>query len=383
MLKFIGVRLFQMSILFLVFLTLLFFLLQAQPGDFSRQFLDPNIPAENRDLIAARFGLDQPLWRQYFTYMGNILQGDLGVSFTRYPRSVTSVITERLPRTFFLFTFATLLSYYLGFMLGKVLAWRRGGSQEMGITLSGVLLYTVFYPWFALVMIWFFAAYLDVVPVNQFLTPVRWREAPFSANSVFAAIIWSTFLLTVGLGLSLWAARKPDNLRVQRLIKWGGIGLSVALFLAYWLPSDRRAFATDIAHHALLPIFTLALVAFAGVMLITRGSMLETLKEDYILTARAKGLAPKTIRDKHAARNALLPVTTSFVLGLAFIIGGGLITETVFSWPGMGELLLVSVQTQDIPVAIGSLAMVGALALIAHIVVDVLYVFLDPRIRYQ
>ncbi|MDH3464247.1 MAG: ABC transporter permease, partial [Acidimicrobiia bacterium] len=108
-----------------------------------------------------------------------------------------------------------------------------------------------------------------------------------------------------------------------------------------------------------------------------------TLKEDYILTARAKGLAPKTIRDKHAARNALLPVTTSFVLGLAFIIGGGLITETVFSWPGMGELLLVSVQTQDIPVAIGSLAMVGALALIAHIVVDVLYVFLDPRIRYQ
>ena len=383
MLKFISVRLIQMSLLFLVFLTLLFFLLQAQPGDFSRQFLDPNIPAENRDLIAARFGLDQPLWRQYFTYMGNVLQGDLGVSFTRYPRSVTSVITERLPRTFFLFTFATLLSYYLGFLLGKVLAWRRGGSQEMGITIGGVILYTVFYPWFALVMIWFFAAYLDVVPVNQFLTPLRWRAAPFSANSVFSTIIWSTFLLTAGLALSLWGARKPDNLTQQRLIRWGGIGLSLVLFFGFWLPNEQRTFATDIAHHALLPIVTLALVAFAGVMLITRGSMLETLKEDYILTARAKGLAPKTIRDKHAARNALLPVTTSFVLGLAFIIGGGLITETVFSWPGMGELLLVSVLTQDIPVAIGTLAMVGALALIMHIVVDVLYVFLDPRIRYQ
>ena len=383
MLKFIGVRLIQMSLLFLVLLSLLFFLLQAQPGDFSTQFLDPRIPPENRDLIAARFGLDAPLWKQYLTNMGNVLQGDFGVSFQRYPRSVTSVITERLPRTFFLFTFATLLSYYLGFVLGKVLAWRRGGSQEMGITLGGVILYTVFYPWFALVMIWFFAAYLDLVPVNQFLTPLRWREAPFSANSVFSSVIWSTLLLAIGLGLSLWASRKPDNLTQQRLIKWGGIGLTVALFLAFWLPSDKRVYATDIAHHALLPIFTLALVAFAGVMLITRGSMLETLKEDYILTARAKGLAPRTIRDRHAARNALLPVTTSFVLGLAFIIGGGLITETVFSWPGMGELLLNSVLTQDIPVAIGALAMVGALALIAHIIVDVLYVFLDPRIRYQ
>ncbi|MGI9649531.1 MAG: ABC transporter permease [Acidimicrobiia bacterium] len=383
MLKFISVRLLQMSLLFLVFLTLLFFLLQAQPGDFSRQFLDPNIPPENRDLIAARFGLDKPLWQQYFTYMINVFQGDFGLSFQRYPRTVTSVITERLPRTFFLFTLATLLSYYLGFIFGKVLAWRRGGKQEMGITLSGVFLYTVFYPWFALVMIWFFAAYLDLVPVNQFITPLRWREAPFSANSVFSTIIWSTLLLSAGLALSLWLSRKPDNAVQQRLIKWGGIGLTIALFLSFWLPNDKRAYATDIAHHAVLPIFTLALVAFAGVMLITRGSMLETLKEDYILTARAKGLPPKVIRDRHAARNALLPVTTSFVLGLAFIIGGGLITETVFSWPGMGELLLTSVVTQDIPVAIGALAMVGALALIGHVIVDVLYVFLDPRIRYQ
>ena len=383
MLKFIGVRLIQMTLLFLVFLTLLFFLLQAQPGDFSRQFLDPNIPPENRDLIAARFGLDAPLWKQYLTFMGNVIQGDFGVSFQRYPRTVASVITERLPRTFFLFTLATLLSYYLGFVLGKVLAWRRGGKQEMGITLSGVLLYTVFYPWFALVMIWFFAAVVDLVPVNQFLTPLRWREAPFSANSVFGTIIWSTLALTIGLGVSMWASRKPDGLGKQRLIKWGGIGVTLAIFLAFWLPNERRVYATDISLHAFLPIFTLALVAFAGVMLITRGSMLETLKEDYILTARAKGLHPKTIRDRHAARNALLPVTTSFVLGLAFIIGGGLITDTVFSWPGMGELLLASVLTQDIPVAIGSLAMVGALALIAHIVVDVMYVFLDPRIRYQ
>ena len=383
MVKFIGVRVLQMGILFVVFLTLLFLLLQAQPGDFSQLFLDPNIPPENRAKLAAQFGLDQPMWRQYVTFIGNFFQGDFGVSFARYPRTVTSVILERIPRTLFLFTFATLLSYWLGFLLGKILAWRRGGRAEFGITIGGVFLYTVFYPWFALVMIWIFAVVVDVVPVNQFLTPGRWRDATFSANSVFATMIWSVLFLSIGIAVSLWASTKMGNQLQRRLVRWGGIALSFLAFFSWWQAHPRRTFAVDIAHHTLLPVGTLALVAFAGVMLITRSSMLDTLKEDYILTARAKGLSPRTIRDKHAARNALLPVTTSFVLAIAFIIGGGLITETVFSWPGMGELLLNAVLTRDNPVAIGTLAMVGALALIAHIVVDILYVFLDPRIRYQ
>jgi peptide/nickel transport system permease protein len=144
-----------------------------------------------------------------------------------------------------------------------------------------------------------------------------------------------------------------------------------------------RPFALDILHHSILPIVTLALVAFAGVMLLTRGSMLETLKEDYILTAKAKGVPDKQIRDKHAARNALLPVVTSFVLGLAFIIGGGVVTETVFSWPGMGSLLLTATVAEDVPVATGALAFIGILALFAHLVVDILYAVLDPRIRIQ
>lgn len=383
MVKFVATRLLQMGLLFLVFLTLLFLLLQAQPGDFSQLFLDPNIPPENRLKIAAQFGLDQPWWRQYLTFMGNFLTGDFGVSFARYPRSVTSVIIERLPRTLFLFTFATLLAYWMGFLFGKILAWRRGGSTEFSITIGGVFLYTVFYPWFALIMIWFFATVVDVVPVNQFLTPIRWRDAPMSANSMFWNMIWTVLLLSIGIGLAIWAGSKTRSFAQRRLVQWGGVALSFVLFFAYWANNPRRVFAADIAHHTILPVITLALVAFAGVMLITRSSMLETLKEDYILTARAKGLATRTIRDKHAARNALLPVTTSFVLAIAFIIGGGLITETVFSWPGMGELLLNSVLVRDNPVAIGTLAMVGVLALLAHVIVDILYVFLDPRIRYQ
>jgi peptide/nickel transport system permease protein len=381
--KYILKRIAQMLILFVIFLTLLFFLLQAQPGDFASQFLDPRIPMENQERIRASLGLDQPLIGQYWTYLTNFFTGDLGVSFARYPKSVWSVMMERIPRTLFLFTSATLLAYWMGFISGKMLAWRRGGRIEYGVTLGGVLLYTVFYPWFALMMIWLWAANLELFPINQFLAPGFWLDSPFRATNVFAAMIWSSVLLVIGIGVASLVASKQREYRNQRIVRWIGLSLTWGLFIWYWAVNSMRPYAADIAHHAILPIGTLALVFFAGIMLITRGSMLETLREDYILTARAKGVPERVIRDRHAARNALLPVVTSFILGLAFIIGGGLVTETVFSWPGMGELLLTSVLVNDIPTAIGTLTMVGALALLAHIAVAIVYLFLDPRIRYQ
>jgi peptide/nickel transport system permease protein len=338
---------------------------------------------ENQMRIRETLGLDQPLIGQYWTYITNFFSGDLGVSFARYPRSVWSVMVERIPRTLFLFTMATVLAYWMGFISGKILAWRRGGRIEYGVTLGGVLLYTVFYPWFALMMIWLWAARFDLFPINQFLNPNYWLDSPFRATSVFAAMIWSSVLLVLGIGITQRIAAVPREYRAQRAIKWTGMTLVFGGFIWYWSVNSMRPYAADIAHHAVLPVVTLALIAFAGVMLVTRGSMLETLREDYILTARAKGVPERVIRDKHAARNALLPVVTTFILSLAFIIGGGLVTETVFSWPGMGELLLESVLVNDTPTAIGALTMVGALALLAHIVVDIAYLFLDPRIRYQ
>jgi peptide/nickel transport system permease protein len=131
----------------------------------------------------------------------------------------------------------------------------------------------------------------------------------------------------------------------------------------------------------MLPVITLGLVLFGATMLLTRSAMLETLGEDYILTARAKGLPDWQIRDRHAARNALLPVTTSLVLALAFVIGGGIVTETIFSWPGMGLIFLQAIGVSDIPLAVGALSITGVLALIAHLVADILYAMLDPRIR--
>jgi peptide/nickel transport system permease protein len=163
---------------------------------------------------------------------------------------------------------------------------------------------------------------------------------------------------------------------------WLGAGLIFAGILAYWIPSPVARFALDILHHLILPIITLAIVSFAGSMLLTRNSMLETLREDFVMAARAKGLPDKIVRDHHAARNALLPVVTSFVFSLAFAIDGGVITETIFSWPGMGLTLIGAVTQKDIPLAIGGLIFSGSLALIAHLVADILYAYLDPRIRY-
>ena len=382
MLKFIGRRLVQMVLLFFLFLTLVFFLLQAQPGDITAQFIDPTIPAEVRAQIVERLGLEGNVFQQWWSYITSFVQGDLGVSFQQYPRPVIEVIGERIPRTLFLFTFATLLAYVVGFSLGKRLAWKRGGFSEHSVTVSGVLLYTVFYPWFAILMILFFASGLGWFPINGFLTPGFWRNAPYTGNEVFAQMLLSLAIGAIILVGTLVLASRQDERRTARRVRGIGYTSAIASIAGFWLlRTEMRPYAQDIVHHSILPIVTLALVAFAGVMLLTRSSMLETLKEDYILTAQAKGVPEKDIRDKHAARNALLPVVTSFVLGLAFIIGGGVVTETVFSWPGMGSLLLTATVAEDVPVAVGALAFIGILALVAHLVVDILYAVLDPRIR--
>ena len=148
------------------------------------------------------------------------------------------------------------------------------------------------------------------------------------------------------------------------------------------MASGAGHLAWDIIMHMVLPVATLTLISFAGTMLLTRNSMLETMREDYVLAARAKGLPDKQVRDRHVARKALLPVVTSFVFSLAFAIDGGVIIETVFSWPGMGQTLVEAAVAEDLPLAVGAFVFVGIFVLVAHLVADVLYVYLDPRIRY-
>jgi peptide/nickel transport system permease protein len=382
--KYIVRRLLQNVMTFFLFLTAVYFLLDAQPGDFGNIFLkDPKLTAEQRQLLRRNLGLDRPAWERYVIWMGNFVRGDFGISFSNYPRPVLDVIAERAPRTIVLFLSSTIVSFYLGFVAGKTLAWRRGGLLEYVATIGGVGLYTVFLPWFALTIIWLFAYTLKLFPIGKFIDPVLWRQSPFAANYVFLRMLYTALISSIVLFVCMVSTRHLDRVRRNRL-RWLGGGVVLLGVVVYWLffTGGAARYALDILHHLVLPIVTLAAISFAGTMLLTRSSMLETLREDYILAARAKGLPDEVVRDKHAARNALLPVFTSFVFSLAGVLNGGVITETTFSWPGMGLTLLHAANTQDIPTTVGVLVFTGALTLTAHFVADVLYAFLDPRVRY-
>jgi peptide/nickel transport system permease protein len=211
-----------------------------------------------------------------------------------------------------------------GVYLGKIASWHKGEKTDTWLTLGALVCHTLFLPWVALILIWVFA----------------YKIGGFPLNGMISAEIWTD----------------PAS--------------------GYWLK------LLDVAHHMILPLVTLFLIHFGSYLLIMRSSMLDTLREDYILTARAKGLTEKVIRNRHAAPNAALPVITSVGLSLAFSISGGALTETVFSWPGIGRELVFAVSNNDYPLAQASFLLIAIVVLLSNLAVDVLYMYLDPRIRY-
>jgi len=379
--KFLGKRLLQMLITLLLFQAITYFLMDAQPGDIADLLtLNPSIPPAQRDILRAQLGLDRPPVERFFTYVSNFYRGDLGVSFLEYPTPVLDIIKERLPRTLVLFLTANIVSFWAGYLTGKLLAWRRGGLLEYTSTIGGVTLYTVFTPWFALMMIWLFAVTLDWLPAGKFLDPLEWLEAPISSNVIFIRMILTSFAALLVMFAGFLASNKAAAGQ-RPPIRWASVLVPVVGVILYWATSGLGAYAWDIASHLILPVLTVTLIAYGGTMLLMRTSMLETLREDYILTARAKGLPDKVVRDKHAARNALLPVWTGLVFSIGRSLSGGIITETIFSWPGIGLTMLNAATSADIPVAMGILTILGVLTLVSHLVVDIGYAFLDPRIR--
>jgi peptide/nickel transport system permease protein len=391
MIKYILKRMVQILITLFIFQTLLFVILTAMPGDVTNQMLNnPDIPPEVVAETRRALGLDDPVLVQYARWWRNFVTGDMGISFSEYPEPVIDIIKERIPRTLSLFLTTTLVRFFVGFSLGRILAWQRGGLFEYGSTLIGVMLYTVFTPWFGLMMIFVFGARLRWLPLGKFLNPVLWSRAeiPGLADSGSKAnFVFNRMLLTASAVVVLWlllllVTRKlrPQN---RRRVLTGGTLALLAGAVGLWALSDIGLLAWDIVRHMILPVVTVTLVGFAGTMLTTRQTMLETLGEDYIQTARAKGLPENVVRDKHAARNAMLPVLTGLIIGLPFTLSGGIITETIFSWPGMGLTLLNATNSEDVPLVMGTLSFIGVLSLLSHLVADVTYAFLDPRIRYN
>ena len=321
--RYISRRSVQIVVIFFVILTILFLLFRLAPGDPVSRMVDPNLTPEDAQLLIKELGLDQPIWIQYFYYLKNFVTGNFGHSF-HYGQPVVQIIGNRLPNTILLFTTSIILSALVGIFLGKIASWHKGEKTDTFLTLGALITHTVFLPWLALIMIWVFSYKMGWSPITGMISEEVWLNPE----------------------AGLWAK------------------------------------SLDVLYHMVLPLTTLFLIHFGSYLLIMRTSMLDTLKEDYILTARAKGLPEKVIRNHHAAPNAALPVVTSVALSLAFSINGGALTETVFTWPGIGRELVFSVSHNDYPLAQASFLLIAIVVLVSNLVVDILYSYLDPRIRY-
>ena len=316
-------RLAQIFVILFVILTVLFVLFRLAPGDPVERMIDPSMTPEDAQILKVELGLDQPIWVQYVYYLKNFFTGNFGYSF-HYGEPVVEIIAERLPNTILLFTTAVILSALVGISWGKIASWHKGKKVDILLTIASLVTHTMFLPWLALLFVWIFGYKLDLFPITGLIYPEVWLnpQAGFFRKGL------------------------------------------------------------DVLYHMALPLFTLFIIYFGTYLLVMRSSMLDTLREDYIVTARAKGLTEKAIRNHHAAPNAYLPVVTSVGLSLAFSINGGALTETVFSWPGIGRELVFAVSQNDYPLAQASFLLIATVVLFANLVVDVLYAYLDPRIRY-
>jgi peptide/nickel transport system permease protein len=383
--KYLVKRAFQIVLTLFIYLTIVFIILQAQPGDITDVYImNPKVPPEVRVRLKEQLGLDKPLFFQYLQYLKNTATGNLGISFSYYPRPVWDIIKERLPRTVLLFLAAYLIYFFLGYQMGKLIAWKRGGALEYSSTVVGSFLYTVFTPWWGLLLIWIFAFKVGWLPGGKFITVEIWRQfSQISVNQIFNMILIVGGAATVFIWFAYYLGKRLGKRRTALPATVSALAISVVAIVFLLTTTTAGYLAGDILRHLILPVFTLATINFGGYMLLMRDSMLETIREDYVMAAKAKGLPDKVVRDRHAARNALLPIVTAFVLALATVVDGGIITETIFSWPGIGLTMLNAILGQDLPLAIGALVFTGIFLLIGHLVADLLYAYLDPRIKYS
>lgn len=322
--RFILRRLGFYLIAFWVSITLNFLLPRFMPGDpVSRMFArtQDRMQPEQIEQLRKLLGVDdRPLWEQYLGYLHNMVTGQMGVSISRFPTPVTEVIASQVGWTLLLGGTALVIAAVLGNLLGILAAWRRGGAMDSA--LPPLLIFIGSFPYFWLAM---GALYLFGVTLGWF--PIRHA---FS-DTIEPSLSWE--------------------------------------------------FISDVGMHLVLPALTIVLVSIGGWMLGMRNTMIATNAEDYITMAEAKGLRPGRIMFRYAARNAMLPSVTAFGMSLGFVVGGAMLTEVVFAYPGVGYQLLAAVQGLDYPLMQGLFLTITAAVLLANFLVDILYVRLDPRVR--
>lgn len=332
-------RLLQVLPLLLLISLLTFLLADAAPGGPLAAYAeDPDLSPQDLARLEEQLGLAEPKWQRYGYWLSRIVQGDLGYSLVTH-RPVMREIGERLPRTFLLMGLSLAITLALALPLGVVSAVRQYTSLDHLLTLGAFVGQAVPVFWLGLLLITFFNVWLHN-PISPSLG-LKWSHLWECADCV---------PLLPGGGIAPIGVEGPQ--------------ISARL------------------RHLLLPVGMLTLVSIGTYLRFMRGQMLEVLHTDYMRTARAKGLPERTVLAPHAVKNALLPVVTVLALDLPGLFGGALFTETIFSWPGVGRLFYRSAQRVDFPMLMGIVLINAILIIFFNLVADVLYAYLDPRVRY-
>jgi peptide/nickel transport system permease protein len=306
--------------------TINFFIPRLAPGDPASIFIARTrgqINPEALHALEVAFGISHdPLWVQYFQYLNQLAHGNLGISITFLPTPVSTVLAQDLPWTLALFGFSVVISFTLGSLLGVIVAWRRGRFMDSVFPPVLTFIAAIPYFWLALILLYVLAFALNLFPIS------------------------------------------------------GGFDSSLT-------PSLDFDFILSVLQHSILPAFTIIISTISGWMLGMRNAMITTLSEDYVLMAQAKGLPQRVVMFAYAARNAILPNMTGFAIAIGSIVGGQLLTEIVFSYPGIGFALLQAVQNSDYALIQGVFLVIALAVLGANFLTDLLYFALDPRVRAE
>ncbi len=315
-------RLLQMLPTLLGTTFIIFIIINAAPGNPMSTLVDPNISAEAIERRLESLGLDRPLMERYGIWLREAVQGNLGFSSRYRGRAVTDVIQTRLAPTLLLTFSSIFLGFILAVPIGVISATRQYSRLDYTVVIAAIAGVSIPVFFLGIVLIWLFSLQLGWLPVG---------------------------------GMMRAGARH-----------------------ASWF-----AYASDVGRHLVLPLITLTAAGTARFVRFTRSSMLEVVRQDYVRTARAKGLSERVVIYRHALRNALLPVVTILGLSLPFLFSGAVITEAVFAWPGMGTLIIEAVSTRDYALLMGTNLFLAVLVILGNMLADIMYALVDPRIRYD
>lgn len=323
---------------FLALMFLTFVMIRLVPGDpIEVRKGERGISPERLEQLRHEMGLDQPIWKQFVDYAGDILSGDFGTSIISNQKVLTE-FAALFPATLELSLCAMLFAVILGIPAGVIAAVKRGGIFDQSLMTVALTGYSMPIFWWGLILILFMSNTLGLTPVSGRMDLIKYYFEP-----------------TTGFML---------------------------IDTAFFVGADQKGAFLDAARHLILPTIVLGTVPLAVIARMTRSSMLEVLQEDYVRTARAKGLSPWRVVGLHALRNALIPVVTTIGLSITTLFGGAVLTETIFSWPGVGKWLIESIGRRDYPALQGGIMLISGLVILVNLVIDMLYGLINPRIRH-